>query len=82
VIHLNDSISFLFAPCPAAGTLIDAKDYSIFVVRRSGGGGGEFLRLRVQEFEGQRDDSLHREEPSGQKGSVMTVAFELDGQER
>src|SRR5438132_8304480 len=52
----------------AAETVIDAKNYSIFVVRRSGGGGGEFLRLRVQEFKGQRDDSLHRGGAFGAEG--------------
>jgi hypothetical protein len=47
----DDAVARMLAQSLAAGTVIHAKDYSIFVVRRSGGGGGEFLRLRVQEFE-------------------------------
>ena len=37
-----------------------AKNNFISVVRRSGGRGGEFLCLCLQEFEGQRNQSLHR----------------------
>src|SRR6266404_1589750 len=48
------------APRLVAGTVIHATNYSIFVVRSSGGGGGKFLRLRVQEFEGQTENALHR----------------------
>ena len=70
----------MLAPRRAAGTVSDAKNYSIFVVRRSGGGGGEFLRLRVQEFKRLRALTRYGEEGPGPKGTVMTVDFELDGQ--
>ncbi len=49
------------------------------MVRWAGGGGGQFLRLRLQEFEVK--EIYTGEEPFGEKGSVLTVAFELNGEE-
>jgi predicted 3-demethylubiquinone-9 3-methyltransferase (glyoxalase superfamily) len=58
-----------------------AKDHSILVVRRSGGGAANFY---VSVFKNPKVKEMTHytgEEPSGEKGSVMTVSFELDGQE-
>jgi len=60
-----------------------AKDHALFVVRHRGGGGGEFLLL---DFKDSRINQISRygkeglEKHGKQPGSVMVVAFELEGQ--
>src|SRR5437588_8897804 len=80
-------VSLQLAYCPAADTVSDAKDYSIFVVRRSGGGGGEVLRLGLQEFEDQADHALYRggtgrEEGPGDDGGLRAGGRGVRGAQR
>src|SRR5688572_12944098 len=63
------------ARSPLARTVSDATDYSIFVVRREGGRGGEVLRLGVQGLENYPDHALHgggavRDEGAGDDGGL------------
>ena len=61
--------------------MTDAKNYSIFVVRRSG---GEAATFYVSVFKNSKVNGMTHytgEEPVGRKGGVMTVDFELDGQQ-
>jgi hypothetical protein len=65
---------------PYRGGHRHAQDLAIPVVRQPGRGGRQVLRLRLRQLEDLQDQPLRRG-GAGPKGSVMTVAFELEGQE-
>jgi predicted 3-demethylubiquinone-9 3-methyltransferase (glyoxalase superfamily) len=57
-----------------------AKNNSIFVVRSSGGGRGEFSTSPSSKNSKVKGKTHYTgEEPVGEKGAVITVDFELDG---
>ena len=61
-------------PCPYA------KDHDVLVVQRQRRGGGQLLHLHFQGFEDPGCDALRRRR-TRTKGSVMTMTFQLNGQE-